>query len=112
MNYQHLVILLQEVEMILLSVVEREDLVREGDESMTITLRGDIIHHTVVDVAEDGVGDGITTIEDVHDLIRDIPMILGGDIVAVAMVEMVMTGMVVHNNIIIVPRKVKVVVVV
>ena len=114
-NYQHLVILLQEVlEMILLSV--REDLVRGGDESMTITLRGDliIIHHTV-DVAEDEVGDGIIlTIEDVHDLIRDILMIIGGDIVVVAMVEMVMiiTGMVVHNNIIIVPRKVKVVVVV
>ena len=107
-NYQHLVILLREVEMILLSV--REDLVREGDESMTITLRGDIIHHTV-DVAEDEVGDGITTIEDVHDLIRDIPMIIGGDIVVAAMVEMVMTGMV-HNIIIIVPRKVKVAVVV
>ena len=111
-NYQHLVILLREVEMILLSV--REDLVKVGDESMTITLRGGIIHHTV-DVAEDGVGDGIIiTIEDVHDLIRDILMIIGGDIVVVAMVEMVMiiTGMVVHNNIIIVPRKVKVVVVV
>ena len=77
---------------------------------MTITLRGDliIIHHTV-DVAEDEVGDGIIiTIEDVHDLIRDIPMIIGGDIVVVAMVEMLMTGMV--HNIIIVPRKVKVVV--